>query len=123
MIHPTTLGNCPTCSKPLSGRGKCRSYAHVAIGPRKVGDITTNWTGNRAEILAINSGSDNANIGENVTSMATCQVGFATTSRRGIPNVQRSLVTSKLHPSPSVRRSSPRKMVYHMKTLERREAK
>jgi len=65
MIHPTTLGNCPTCSKPLSGRGKCRSYAHVAIGPRKVGDITTNWTGNRAEILAINSGSDNANIGEN----------------------------------------------------------
>ncbi len=35
----TTQGNCPTCSKPLSGRGKCRSYVHVAIGPRHVGDI------------------------------------------------------------------------------------
>jgi len=63
MIHPTTTGNCPTCSKPLSGRGKCRSYAHVAIGPRKVGDIVIGWTGERSEIVAINDASDDLNIG------------------------------------------------------------
>lgn len=54
MRHPSTLGTCPTCDKPLSGRGKCRSYAHVAIGPRKVGGVYySGYWGTNYEVLAI----------------------------------------------------------------------
>jgi hypothetical protein len=37
----TQNASCLVCSKPLAGRGKCKSYAHVAIGPRAVGTV---WT-------------------------------------------------------------------------------
>ena len=33
-MQPTT---CPTCRKPLAGRGKCNSYTHKAIGLYRVG--------------------------------------------------------------------------------------
>jgi hypothetical protein len=47
--------NCPTCSKPLKGRGKCRSYNHAAIGPRKVGGVYFNgYWGIEYTVLAVN---------------------------------------------------------------------
>lgn len=42
----TTRTSCETCSKPLAGRGKCKSNVHRDLGPQQVGGIYRNdkWT-------------------------------------------------------------------------------
>jgi hypothetical protein len=47
---------CPTCAKPLAGRGKCKSYAHRAIGPRRVGSIIDLPGYGTAEVIAVEEG-------------------------------------------------------------------
>lgn len=58
--HPNV---CPVCSKPLAGRGKCKNYAHVAIGPRAVGTIWTerfvhSSSARRVEVVQVLSDAD-----------------------------------------------------------------
>lgn len=57
---------CPTCSKPLAGRGKCKSYAHAAIGPCTVGNIIEDRRYGRSVVIAIEDGR-NGTIGWSIT--------------------------------------------------------